>query len=148
MGEWKAHKKVEGKMEFKEIVNEEDIRLLMQEYVGFHDSCIKEIKYVSGSYVNENRSMQPFNDVRRVEVLFQSQIAKKRDLELHFVKLKSMYLEPQDENYDGIIYEASLKQFEGLFYWCDWESFKKEDIDVTKGTWISSEKIMWRFREK
>lgn len=52
----------------------------MQEFVGFHDSCIKEIKYVSGCYVDRERSMQPINSIRKVEVVFQSQIAKKEPL--------------------------------------------------------------------
>ena len=134
-------------MEFKEIKNEEDINLLMQEFKGFHDSCIKEIKYVSGCYVDDNRAMQPINTIRKVEIIFQSQISKVRTLEIHFEKLKKMYLEPQGENYDGIIYEASIKQFEGVFYWSEWENLKKEDIKLKKGTWISAEKIKWRLAE-
>lgn len=135
-------------MEFKEIKNEEDMQVLMKEFSCFHDSCIKEIKYISGCYVDKDRSMQPINNVRKVVILFQSQMAQNRTLEMHFEKISKMFLQPQDERYDGIIYEASIKQFDNLFYWCDWENLKKEDIEIVEGTWISAERIIWRFEKE
>lgn len=132
-------------MEFKEIKNQDDIDFLMSQYVGFHDSCIKEIKYISGSFVAEDGSMNPINNVREIEVIFQSQISKKRTLQICFEKLKMIYLEPEDESFDCVIYGASIKQFNGLFYWCNWENLKSEEIDKRKGTLISAKKVKWRF---
>ena len=40
--------------EWTPIQTEEDIFALMQSFGGFHDSCIKELKYISGAYVGED----------------------------------------------------------------------------------------------
>ncbi len=40
-----------------EIKNNEDITNFMESVFYFHDSCIKEIKYTSGAYVQENLAM-------------------------------------------------------------------------------------------
>lgn len=42
-------------------------------FLGFHDSCIKEIKYTSGAFVNENLSMHPLNDKRKLTVIIERQ---------------------------------------------------------------------------
>lgn len=39
---------------WNDIANENDLKNFMDAMYGFHDSCIKEIKYISGAYVNEN----------------------------------------------------------------------------------------------
>ncbi len=41
---------------WNEITNEEDLQSFMKCMYFFHDSCIKELKYISGAYVDENLS--------------------------------------------------------------------------------------------
>ena len=39
----------------------------MDTVYGFHDSCLKELKYISGAYVNEKLSMIPVNKQKNIE---------------------------------------------------------------------------------
>lgn len=132
------------KMEFKEIKNEEDIMGLMQEFNWFHDSCIKELKYISGGYVDEDGSMYPFHSIRGLTIVFQSQNARARVIELKFDLVNELNLVPKNEEYDCVIDEASLVKIGNDFYWSEWENFKIEDINEVDGTWLSGQKVSWR----
>ena len=131
-------------MNFFEINTNCDIELLMNEFGWFHDSCIKEMVYISGGYVEENGAMYPFDSVKCVIIVFQSQDAKYRTIEVKFEGVEQMNLVPKQDDYDNIIYEASLIKNNGLFYWAEWCNFKVNDSNNTSGTWISSKKISWR----
>lgn len=134
-------------MEYNIIETQEDINLLMREYKGFHDSCIKELSYYSGGYVSADRAMYPFNSVRNVSAIFQSQISEHPTIEMRFELIHRLNLQPRLENYDCIIYDASLVKLGVLFYWSEWDGFQLEDIDSQKGTWLSAERIKWRLLE-
>lgn len=127
-----------------EIKNDKDIEELMREFNGFHDSCIKELTYYSGGYVGEDGSMYPVNSSRCVKVVFQSQCAEERVIEVKFEKIRKLNLLPRDEEYDCIIYEASLKKIDGMYFWSEWDNFKIEDLEKEYGTYISAEKVSWR----
>ena len=58
---------------WNDIANENDLIKFMDAMYGFHDSCIKEIKYISGAYVNEKLSMSPINSQRILSVIIQRQ---------------------------------------------------------------------------
>ncbi|RDU25249.1 hypothetical protein [Anaerosacchariphilus polymeriproducens] len=127
-----------------EIKNEQDIMELMQEFNWFHDSCIKELKYLSGGYVNEDGSMYASNSIRSLSIIFQSQNARARVIELKFDLINKLNLVPSNDKYDCVIYDASLVKIDNIFYWSDWEDFKIEDINTEDGTWISGQKVSWR----
>lgn len=131
-------------MNFYCINSQKDIDFLMESFGYFHDSCIKEIKYVSGGYVELNHSMYPFNSLRTINIIFQSQNAPMPVIEMQFDLINRMNLEPRDENYDCIIYSASLVKINNIYYWSEWNDFKVADIENGYGTWISSQKIKWR----
>ena len=131
-------------MEYFEINDERDIENLMKEFNHFHDSCIKEIKYYSGGYVDEKGAMYPFNSERCVNIIFQSQGANTRVIEMKFEKIKKLNLSPRNEEYDCVIYGATLVKINDLFYWSEWENLKIEDLKNEEGTWISAEKLSWR----
>lgn len=131
-------------MSWHEIHSKKDIDKLMEFYGEFHDSCIKEIRYVSGAFVDEDRSMYPVDSERILSVVFQSQEKGVGALELMFIGLNKLSLVPRKENYDCIILEASLVQYDGLFYWSEWSDFTIADINEVEGTWISAKKIAWR----
>lgn len=131
-------------MNYFEINNDRDIEKLMEEFNYFHDSCIKELKYYSGGYVDENGAMYPFNSKRCVRIIFQSQNANTRVIEMKFEETEKLNLFPRNEDYDCVIYGVSLKKFENVFYWCEWEDFKIDDLKKEDGTWISAKKISWR----
>lgn len=58
---------------WKEILNEDDVNDLLESVNFFHDSCIKELKYYSGAFVDDKLLMYPVNDQRRLIVAFQQQ---------------------------------------------------------------------------
>ena len=52
---------------WNEITDENSLKEFMERVSFFHDSCIKEMHYLSGAYVNENLDMYPVNDRRNCE---------------------------------------------------------------------------------
>ena len=55
------------------ISTNDEILKFMDKVCYFHDSCIKEISYISGAYVGEKLSMHPLNDRRVLRVVIQRQ---------------------------------------------------------------------------
>lgn len=136
-------------MNFKKIKNQDDIKELMDEFGYFHDSCIKEMVYVSGGYVDvkvkeSNRAMYPFNSKRSLSIIFQSQNAKYPVIEMKFDLIQKLNLYPKNEEYDCVIYDASLVQIGEMYYWSEWGDFKLEDISEAEATWVSSKEVSWR----
>lgn len=136
-------------MRFSKISTQEDIQELMNKFGYFHDSCIKEIRYISGGYVSKrtsdiNRPMYPVNSRRSVHIIFQSQNAEYSVIEMKFDFIQKLNLAPRNEDYDCVIYDASLVVIGDLFYWSEWGNFKMEDIEIENGTWISSKEVGWR----
>ena len=131
-------------MDYIELKNNKDIEKLMQKFNWFHDSCIKELQYYSGGYVGEDGSMYPFNSARCVKVIFQSQDTNAGVIELKFDGIKKLNLIPRNEEYDCIIYSASLEKIGNIFYWSEWGDFEIEDLTKEEGTWVSAEKVSWR----
>ena len=119
---------------WNKISSKEDISTLMDRMYSFHDSCIKEMHYISGAYTTADR--------RTLRVLIQSQIDSSAAIELEFSGLISLSLRPTDEKYTCEILEASLEEKDGYFIW-------KDDIDLSEesdqcGTVICSESLSWR----
>ena len=127
---------------WNEVLQENDINKLMLEYGYFHDSCIKEIRYISGAFVNANLSMVPFNNDGVLIVVFQRQYTNPTTIEIEFCGLNSLQLKSSKDGYTCEICGASLVLQKGLFYWGD--SSNIEDFQRYKGTWICSKKIRWR----
>jgi hypothetical protein len=44
-------------MDWIEIKSSRDAKELLDTFGGFHDGCIKELKYIGGEYVSEDLSM-------------------------------------------------------------------------------------------
>ena len=75
-----------------EINNNSDIISFMNKIYYFHDSCIKEIKYLSGAYVDEKLSMYPINDRRILKVIIQRQFEDNSMIEMEFKGLRYLQL--------------------------------------------------------
>ena len=110
------------------IKNNKDIEKLMEKYNYFHDSCISEISYESGAYVNEDLSMNPINDKRILKVVFQRQ-EDPRNLEIKFNKLIKLNLAPESEDCDCIILGATMEIKDGNLYWINEENVPIDRID-------------------
>lgn len=93
---------------WNEIASEKDLNAFMDTVYGFHDSCLKEIKYISGAYVNEKLSMSPVNKQRILSMIIQRQFENPSVIEMQFVGLKYLKLFPNDENYTCEILDATM----------------------------------------
>ena len=129
---------------FKTIKNETDISELMIFYDNFHDSLIKEIHYTSGGYVQDDRVMYPVNSERALSILFESQHAECKILELQFDKIKEFHLIPNGPDFDCVIYGATFKKDGKLFFWADCPDLSVDKIPKDYGTWVISESVSWR----
>ena len=125
---------------WKELRTQHEIDNFMKEIIGFHDSCIKEIKYSSGAYVETNLSMSPVNTKRTLTVLIQRQFEDISALELEFSELEYISMYPVKQDYTCEIFFVK----DGLIYWCDNGDVKEDDIHNYKGTVICSKKVRWR----
>ena len=55
---------IRGQDMWNEIINNKTLKEFNEKLSYFHDSCIKEIHYLSGAYVDERLDMYPINDCR------------------------------------------------------------------------------------
>ena len=130
---------------FREIKNQNDINKFMDKVCYFHDSCIKEMQYVSGAYVqSDDLAMYPLNDKRVLRVMIQSQLKHVRDVELEFSQLEYLKLFPIDEHYTCEILGASLFLKDGCFIFCENDDIPLEDVEDYEGIVICAKKLRWR----
>lgn len=129
---------------WNEIMNEKDLTNFMDLYYGFHDSCIKELKYISGSYVKDDLGMQPINDQRVLRLIIQRQFKNPAAIEMEFIGLKRLSMFPHDENYTSEILDATMILKDDCIYWCDCGGLTENDIETYGGTLICAERVRWR----
>lgn len=129
---------------WNEIKDSNDIYEFMERIIYFHDSCIKEIKYVSGAYVNENLSMRPINESRVLSVIFQRQFKDISMIELQFEGIDYLKLFPNNENYTCEILDSSMFMFNNRIYWADSEDVSSSNFESYDGTLICASKLRWR----
>ena len=133
-----------------EIKTQKDIDLFMDLTGSLHDSCLKELKYLSGMYVDEESSMQAVNNKRQIHMILQSQW-EPHTIEIIFDKVSSMNLNPSDENYDGIIMGSHIAIEDGNFVWFDSDDFQSNYNELYNHqfiTYIKSENIKWKICNK
>ena len=129
---------------WNEIANNEDLNIFMDNMYGFHDSCLKEIKYISGAYVDEELSMFPVNSQRILNAIIQRQFRHPSVIEMQFVGQKYLKLFPCDDDYTCEILDATMILKEDCVYWCDCGGLSEEDIESYTGTVICASKVRWR----
>lgn len=133
--------KQKGKTMWNFIRSPEDIRLFMDKLCAFHDSCIKEIQYVSGAYVDDHLSMHPVNDCRILRVVIQRQSEENSMIEMEFCGLKEFNLRPLDETFTCEISGAVLTVKDGNFCFCDCDSLSDAE---DAGIFVRAETLQWR----
>jgi len=125
------------------IETQEGVNFLLEQTSGFHDSVMKELSYVSGSYVDDNKSMYCTDSTRTVTIRFDSQWCN--SIEMVFEGVTALNLRPSADNHFSFIYSASLFLRNATIFFCDEHM---DDIDKTyEGTWIESYSLRWRFFE-
>jgi len=127
-----------------EIKDGNELEDFMYKMCYFHDSCIKEIKYLSGAYVNNELSMHPLNDRRILNVVIQRQYEDVSMIEMEFSGLKFLKLFPVDDKYTCEIMESMMLIKNGYIYWCECGELSEGDLDNYTGTMICASKLRWR----
>lgn len=129
---------------WKNINDISELENFMNMVCNFHDSCIKEIKYLSGSYVDEALDMYPINDCRILNMIIQRQFEDYPVIEMEFSGLKFLKLFPANEKYTSEIYEATLMYKNGFIYWYDCGVLSDEELDRYEGAVICASRLRWR----
>ena len=128
---------------WNEINNENDLKVFMDEHDEFHDSCLKELKYISGAYAN-GKGMHPVNDLKILKIIFQGRFQNSDVIEMEFIGLKHLNMYPIDEEYTCEIFDATMILKEDCIYWCDSGGLSEADLESYQGTMICASKVRWR----
>lgn len=129
---------------WNEIQSFEDLSEFLDMVCFFHDSCIKEMKYLSGAYVDNDLSMYPLNDSRVLSMVIQRQFETFSMIEIRFEGLKFLKLCPVNTQYTCEIHEATLLLKDDCIWWCDCGGLSEADIADYDGTVICASKLWWR----
>jgi hypothetical protein len=135
-----------------------EIKTLMDYYGGFHDSCISEIKYASGAFVDSEQSMHMGNaEDRQVEIVFQRQWEPVAII-LRFIGMRKMNITGWQRNYSPDIYGCYLSIHNNLIVglddnmivWADDSSFnpkqqlERELLSEPSISYIIADKLFWK----
>lgn len=133
---------------WNEIIDNNDLKNFMDNINYFHDSCIKEFKYLSGAYVDDELSMYPVNDHRILKVIIQRQSKDISMIEMEFKGLIYLKLFPLDDKSTCEILDSTMIIKNDCIYWCDCGGLSETDLDNYNGTVICASKFRWRAIEK
>ena len=131
---------------WNKILTGRDVTELMKKFGQFHDSCIREFRYISGAFVDKDLAMHADDDVRVVTIVFQRQALELMSIEVEFSELVRLNLEPCEARYSCEIFEATMFIEKDLVYWGSSGDFatKREHY---RGTWLCAGKARWRALE-
>lgn len=122
---------------------QDDIDWLMKLTCGFHDSCPESLEYISGASVSTDKSMHPMDDIRTLKMVIGSQWCDL--IEIVFEGLLGLNLRPAGDNYDSIIFSATLRAKDETIFFADGDL---DSDDFTEGyTCVKALSMRWRFIE-
>jgi hypothetical protein len=129
-------------MEWENINTNDDIKKVMLLFDNFHDSCIKEISFKSGTYVDTDLSMVMVNKTV-AHIIFERTSNKTPGLEfmLEGIVKMSININPLESLE---IQEACFIKKENLLYWFDDLNGEKNKDSCN---WFSCQSIRWRERK-
>jgi hypothetical protein len=121
------------------VENAKDVDKLFDEFDWFHDSILKDSYYESGSHAVENGIM-PMDYIRRVTMTFAND--SNCSIEMIFEGVTKFNLRPAPDNYDSIIYEASIIVKDATVFFCNDHIDAEEYPDGC--TCIKAFSLRWR----
>jgi chorismate mutase len=125
--------------------SEADVEALLDSFGGFHDACVREAHLWTDHWVAADLSMScPGNLDTRIRILVHRQFRNPAAIELLFEEVTRFNLVPTPENYDSIIFSATLLLRDGQIYWSPEENWSPESPNRDRSTWLSSRKLRWR----
>lgn len=132
-------------MTWNTLNSQSDLDVLLKLFGGFHDGCLREAHVWTEHYVNPDLGMHCAPELdTRVRLLIQRQFSSPSAIELFFEQVVTFHLQPSPDNYDSIIYGATLLCHEETFYWADTEGWSPADAARHDATWIAAKKLSWR----
>jgi hypothetical protein len=132
-------------MEWINVRSRADVDYLLDRFGGFHDSCLREMHVWTEHWVGEDLAMAapPHLDTR-VRVLFHRQSRDPSAIEILFSQVTRLNLVPSPEDYDSIIFEATLLIRGDNLYWSDHAGWSPDAPDRDRSTWIAAKQLAWR----
>lgn len=133
-------------MLWNNIKSKEDLDNLNNLFGNFHDSCLKEMCFSTGGYVENDLSIYAYsNPIARF--LFQRQWKEPSVIEIEFSNVLQINIKPEGENNFIDIINAHIYLSDGIFFWSakDYE-MKEEGKD--EYTWIEAKNVCWRVRDE
>ncbi len=131
--------------EWRQVATQAGADAPMDLFGDFHDGCIREAPLWTDHWVSPDLSMScPGHLDNRIRFLVQRQFRDPSAIELLFEEVSRFNLVPSPENYDSIIYSATLLVQGGVILWSpdgDWRPDQPEKDDYT---WISARRLRWR----
>lgn len=129
---------------WNELNEEAEVNAFLDKIWHFHDSCITEMKYKSGAYVNQDYAMHPINDCQNLRVVIQRQCSELSMIELEFIHLNWMRLFPVSQTYTCEIFSATIELRQDCVLWYNEDKLSEADLETFDGILICAEKLRWR----
>lgn len=128
-------------MSWNKIETNEEVKEFMKNINNFHDSCIKELSFSSGTYVDTDYSMI-MNTNPTIHLIIERQSNEFSSVELLLQGVTKFHLNIDLDATLEII-EANFYKKENFFYWFSDvdDNTKKDEI-----TWFSCKAVKWRER--
>lgn len=124
------------------VENQQDIDNLMEQFCGFHDSVLKEIIYITGDYVAEDKNMHLSESVaKQIRLVFESQCT--RGIEMILLAPRFVQLVPPPESYFADLYDASVFIKDCMVYFYD--SYMEAMPASYAYSYFSAMGMRWRF---
>ena len=121
------------------VQNMGDLAALMEQARNCHDTCITEMQYISGAYVNE-KGMYPVNDRNEMRVVLMGL----NRIELTFRGLRHCRWNPVDPDHTCEIHGASLWMGQDGIFWCNDDWVGPENWKDWDGILICAKELEWR----
>jgi hypothetical protein len=134
-------------MVWHDVKTNDDVLELMETFGHFHDSCIKELHYQSGTFVNRDLTMTMINQPV-LTILFQRMWENPSVVEMEFSEIIEFHLKPVEKQYTTDIPGAKLYLDDEIFYWADWDNWDKNSEYKNTATWVSAKAVKWCTREE
>ena len=132
-------------MNWNEINTQADADALMDLFGDFHDGCIREAHLWTDHWVGADLSMScPGHLDNRIRFLVQRQFRDPAAIELLFEQVTRVNLVPTPDNYDTIIFGASLLIRDGTVFWSPEGEWSPDSPNRDESTWISANRLRWR----
>jgi hypothetical protein len=133
-------------MSWNIIKSQADVNFLNDVFDNFHDSYLKELCFVSGSYIGEDRSMNEHNEPM-ARFLFQRQWENPSVIEIEFSDVIQINIKPEGKDEFTYISIARLYFHNNIFFWSA-RDYEIHEDGKDAYTWVAAKQVKWRVRDE